>query len=87
MSIPKHEKSDNKWTVRQGQFLAFIFYYTKVNKRPPAEADIQTYFNISSASTHQMVKMLVDKNLLQKIPRQSRSMRILVNEDKLPKDW
>lgn len=87
VSIPKLEKSDKKLTVRQGQFLAFIFYYTKVNKQPPAEADIQAYFNISSASTHQMIKTLVQKNLLHKTPRQSRSMKVLVSEEQLPKDW
>ena len=87
MSIPKRENVEKKFTVRQGQFLAFIFYYTKVNKQPPAEADIQEYFGISSASTHQMIKTLVQKNLLEKLPRQSRSMKVLIEADQLPRDW
>ena len=28
---------------KQGQYLAFIHYYTKVNGKPPAEADMQRY--------------------------------------------
>jgi repressor LexA len=31
-------------TEKQGQYLAFIYYYTKANGRPPAEADMQQYF-------------------------------------------
>ncbi|MEZ4737235.1 MAG: hypothetical protein R3E79_59905 [Caldilineaceae bacterium] len=29
---------------KQGQYLAFIYYYTKINGQPPAEADMQRYF-------------------------------------------
>ena len=34
-------------TSRQGQYLAFIYQYTKVNGRPPAQADMQQYFRVS----------------------------------------
>jgi hypothetical protein len=33
-----------RFTEKQGQYLAFIYYHTKVNGRPPAEADMQRYF-------------------------------------------
>ncbi len=33
-----------RFTVKQGQFLAFIRLYTKLHGRPPAEADIQAHF-------------------------------------------
>jgi hypothetical protein len=29
------------FTEKQGQYLAFIYAYTKLNRRPPAEADMQ----------------------------------------------
>ena len=45
----------NDYTPRQGQFLAFIYYYTKLNRQPPAEADIGQYFGISAPAAHQMV--------------------------------
>lgn len=38
---------DPAYTPRQGQFLAFIYYYTKLNGVPPAEADMQRYFRVS----------------------------------------
>ena len=45
----------DRYTPRQGQFLSFIYYYTKVNGRPPAELDIVRYFRISPPAAHQMV--------------------------------
>ncbi len=36
------------YTPRQGQFLAFIYYYTKINGMPPAEADMQRFFRVSA---------------------------------------
>src|SRR5262245_640118 len=38
MSIPA------EFTELQGQYLAFIHVYTKLHRRPPAEADLQRYF-------------------------------------------
>jgi hypothetical protein len=29
-----------EYTHKQGQYLAFIYYYTKINGRPPAETDM-----------------------------------------------
>lgn len=34
-------------TPTQGQYLAFIYAYTRVLRRPPAEADIQKYFEVT----------------------------------------
>src|SRR6266571_4599146 len=33
------------FTKLQGQYLTFIAMYTKLHRRPPAEADIQAYFH------------------------------------------
>ena len=44
-----------RFTEKQGQYLAFIYYYTKVNGRPPAEADMQRYFRVTPPSVHQMI--------------------------------
>jgi repressor LexA len=43
------------FTPKQGQYLAFIYYYTKINGRSPSEADMETYFKVTAASVHQMV--------------------------------
>ena len=46
------------YTDKQGQYLAFIYYYTKLNGRAPAEADIERYFRVTPPSVHQMVLTL-----------------------------
>jgi Mn-dependent DtxR family transcriptional regulator len=43
------------FTARQGQYLAFIHAYTLVNGRPPAQADIQRFFQVTPPSVHQML--------------------------------
>jgi hypothetical protein len=43
------------FTAKQGQYLAFIFYYyTKIHAIAPAESDKQNYFGVSPPSIHQM---------------------------------
>lgn len=72
------------YTRRQGQFLAFIYYYTKVNGRPPAEADMERYFQVSPPSVHQMVVTLEKRGYIVRVPGQGRSMRLLLPREKLP---
>ena len=73
-----------KFTPRQGQFLAFIYWYTKLNRQPPAEADIAWYFRITPVSAHLMVKRLEEHGLIARVPRQPRSIRLLVPREELP---
>lgn len=87
MSIPENKKMENKFTQRQGQYLAYIFYYSRINRRAPAEADIQNYFKVSSASTHQMLRGLAAKQLIKKEPGKARSVTVLIPQDQLPEDW
>ena len=47
--------SQPDFTPRQGQYLAFIHAYTLVNGRPPAQADIQRFFQLTPPSVHQML--------------------------------
>ena len=73
-----------RFTRRQGEYLAFIHLYTLLNRRPPAEADIQTYFGVSSAAVHQMVVGLEAQGLIARTPGQARSLRVLVPVGELP---
>ncbi|MFQ5825615.1 MAG: LexA family protein [bacterium] len=73
-----------KYTKRQGQYLAFIYYYTKIHGCAPSEVDMQKYFKVSWASIHQMVVTLEKKSLISKIPGKARSIQILVPRDELP---
>ena len=58
-----------RFTPKQGQYLAFIHYYTKLNECPPAEADMQRYFRVTPPTVHQMVLTLEAKALIKRTPR------------------
>jgi Mn-dependent DtxR family transcriptional regulator len=68
----------------QGQYLAFIAAYSKVNGRPPAEADLEGYFGVTPPSVHQMVLTLERKGLISRVPGKARSIAVLVPSGDLP---
>jgi Mn-dependent DtxR family transcriptional regulator len=72
------------FTQKQGQYLAFIYYYSKINGQPPAEADMQRYFRVSPPSVHQMVITLEAKGFIERISGQGRSIRLLFERKDLP---
>lgn len=72
------------FTAKQGQYLAFIWAYTQINRRPPAEADFQRYFEVTAPSVHQMLKTLDQLGLIRKQPRVARSIQLLVPPTELP---
>jgi len=76
--------SQKEFTARQGQYLAFIYHYEKVNRRAPAEADIQRYFNVSAPTVHQMVLTLEAGGHLARTAGQARSLHVLVPVAQLP---
>jgi len=71
-------------TSTQGQYLAFIYAYTRVLRRPPAEADIQKYFDVTPPTVHQMLITLERKGLIRRTPGVARSIELLVAPDSLP---
>lgn len=73
-----------EYTQRQGQYLAFIYYYTKLNGYPPAERDMQRYFKVTPPTVHQMVVTLEERKLISRQPGQPRSIRVLLPRDQLP---
>lgn len=72
------------YTEKQGRYLAFIYYYTKVNGRAPSEADMQTYFRVKPSSVHQMVVTLEANGFIERVAGQARSIRLLVQRQELP---
>src|SRR3546814_4072937 len=74
----------NRFTGKQGQYLAFIDAYTRVNRRPPAEADMQRYFRVSPPSAHQMVLTLERTGLIRRQLGYARSIQVLVDTEHLP---
>lgn len=81
---PCHPAADTSFTEKQGQYLAFIYAYTQINRRPPAEADMRRYFHVTPPSVHQMVIALERAGLIQRTPGKPRSIRILIPPHKLP---
>jgi hypothetical protein len=56
-----HRPADQGFTEKQGQYLAFIYTYSHMFRRPPAEADLQRHFQVSPPSVHQMIVTLERK--------------------------
>ncbi|KOF12353.1 transcriptional regulator [Ensifer adhaerens] len=72
------------FTAKQGQYLAFIWAYSQINDRAPAEADFQRYFKVTAPSVHQMLKTLDQIGLIKKQPGVARSIQLLVPPQELP---
>ena len=72
------------WTQKQGQYLAFIYSYTKLNGRAPAERDMQDYFRVTPPTVHQMVLTLEKRGFISRVPVQARSIRLLLRPEELP---
>ena len=72
------------YTEKQGQYLAFIFYYTKINGICPAQKDFQRYFSVTPPTVHQMILQLEKNGLITRIPGESRALRLCLTEEQLP---
>jgi repressor LexA len=59
------------FTEKQGQYLAFVYWYRKLNGRPPAAADM-------------MVLTLEARGFIERVPGQARSIRLKVPREQLP---
>jgi DNA-binding MarR family transcriptional regulator len=72
------------FTEKQGQYLAFIYAYSRIFRRPPAEADMQHHFGVTPPSVHQMVLTLERAGLIRRQPSVPRSIELLVAPQDLP---
>jgi Mn-dependent DtxR family transcriptional regulator len=73
-----------RFTQTQGQYLAFIHTYVLLNRQAPAEADFQRFFGVTAPSVHQMIIQLERLGFIRRIPRQARSIELLVSRAELP---
>ena len=72
------------FTKLQGQYLAFIVAYIKLNRRAPAEADFQRYFQVTPPSVHNMILTLERHRWIRRTPGQARSIQVLVPSTEVP---
>jgi len=75
---------ENQFTKLQGQYLAFIVAYTKLNRRAPADADLQRYFDVTPPSVHNMIVTLERRGLIKRAPGRARSIEIVVPLNEVP---
>ena len=73
------------FTKKQGQYLAFIYNYSKIHGRAPAESDLQKYFQTAPPTIHQMIKTLGLCGFIERTPGEARSIRLLVRPEHLPR--
>ncbi len=69
-----------RFTEKQGHYLAFIHVYSRMFRRPPAETDMQRHFNVSPPSVHQVVLTLERAGLIRRQPGVAR----LIQPEKIP---
>jgi SOS-response transcriptional repressor LexA len=72
------------FTPKQRQYLAFIYAYTRLHRRPPTEAGMQLYFRVSPPSAHKMILTLERAGFIRRQPRVARSIEMLVDPESLP---
>ena len=75
--------SEYEFTKSQGQYLAFIVAYAKLNRRSPAEADFQRYFEVTPPSVHNMI-ITLERGLIKRTPGRPRSIEVLVPLGEVP---
>jgi len=72
------------FTEVQGRYLAFIYIYSKLHGRPPAESDLQRFFRVTAPAVHQMVLTLDKHGFISRTPGAPRSIAVLVPPSELP---
>jgi repressor LexA len=75
----------DRFTEKQGQYLAFIDSYMTMHGRAPAEADLQRFFRTTPPTVHQMILKLEEKGLISRVPGEARSIKLLVAPDEIPR--
>jgi repressor LexA len=71
------------FTARQGQYLAFIYYYTKIHGPPPAEEIYRRFFHVTPPVVHQMIKTLHARGCIEREPGMARPVRLRLTRAQL----
>jgi DNA-binding MarR family transcriptional regulator len=73
------------FTEKQGQYLAFIYYYTKIHGQAPAEWEMERHFQVAPTAVHQMILRLEKNGRIRRAPGQARSIQLLIAPEETPK--
>ena len=74
-----------RFTEKQGQYLAFIYNYTVMFGKPPSEWELEKFFRVAPSTVHQMILKLAEKEFINRLPGQARSIKLLVDPDEIPR--
>ena len=83
-SSRRRAQNTTTFTPKQGQYLAFIDSYTKIHRVAPAEADFQQYFRVTPPTVHRMIMQREERGFMTRVPRQPRSIQLLLSREELP---
>jgi len=72
------------YSAKQGQYLAFAYYYHKLHRRSPAEVDFQVHFGVSPPAVHDMLRTLERRGFIARTRGAARSLRLLLRPDQIP---
>jgi repressor LexA len=72
------------FTAKQGQYLAFIYYYSRIHGTASAEADFQRFFRATPPVVHQMIKTLHAHGFIDREPGKARSIKLRLTRAQLP---
>ena len=72
------------YTAKQGQYLAFIYYYSKIHGMAPAEADFRRFFWVTPPVVHQMIKTLHARGFIEREPGKARPISLRLIRAELP---
>lgn len=82
---PVSTPTRSQFTEKQGQYLAFIHTYKLLNKRTPAEADFQCFFQVTPPTVQRMIVELERRGLVTRIAGQPRAIKVTLAADELPR--
>ena len=71
-------------TRKQGQLLAYVYWYTKVHRIPPSENEVADFLAIRGPSAHRMIVHLAEKGFLARTPGEPRTLKVLLPREELP---
>jgi SOS-response transcriptional repressor LexA len=74
-----------RFTEKQGQYLAFIDNDSVMFGQSPTEADLQRFFGTLPPTIHQVLVTLAKKGLIRRTPGKARSVPILVDPEEIPR--
>ncbi len=78
------EQASGRLSKTQGQLVAFVYWYTKVHRVPPAENEIADFLGVRGPSAHAMIVRLAEKKVLSRRPGEPRTLTVLLPREEIP---